>query len=129
MILLIFVAAVLVAIVLERQERRHRYEKTWEYQRLGVPPPTVRPKLKRTEAWLNIGLGVLMLFFGSAMAWTHLKVMDALAARPDLPGQVPAGDFWEQTAFFLAAGIALIVLGATAVRQITRYERAIPPAG
>ena len=129
MILLVFVAAVLVATVLERQERRHRLEKKWEYDRLGFPPPPVRPKLKRTEAWLNIALGVLIVLFGCAIVWTHLKVMETLAERPDLLRQNPAGNFWEHAAFYLAGGIALIVLGAKAVRQINRHEHAQPPAG
>src|SRR5664279_651143 len=53
MILLLFVASVLVSVLLERQARQHTLERTMEYERLGIPIPPPRPKLKRTEAWLN----------------------------------------------------------------------------
>ena len=45
MSILIFVVAVLGALVLDRQERRHRFERVQEYERLNWEIPAETPKL------------------------------------------------------------------------------------
>ena len=131
MIVLIFVASVLVAVLLERQARQHALERGVEYERLGIPVPRRRPKLKKTEAWLNVGLGLVLVALSvfAVMAGIQLKV---IAER--FPGHAPdiSGDFSmaiQNSALFLAGGVALAWLGWRALREITRYESgAIPTA-
>ena len=129
MILLIFVASVLVAVLLERQARQHALERAVEYQRLGIPVPRRRPKLKKTEAWLNVGLGLVLIALSvfAVMAGIQLKVM---AER--FPGHAAdlSGDFSmaiQNAALCLAGGVALAWLGWRALREITRYESGDTP--
>jgi hypothetical protein len=124
MILLVFVAAMLVSILLDRQARAHRLERAAEYERLGIPIPPRRPKLKRTEAWLNVGLGLLLV--GLAPIFT-LGGLQTLRLVESFPGHAadPGFDITQlilQGSFLLASGIALAWLGWKAIREITRFE-------
>lgn len=129
MILLIFTASVVVTIILGRQERRHRMEMAWEYERRGIPVPPVRPKLRRTEAGLNIGLGMLLLFFGTVMLAANLKSIEQGGGMPGGTGHFPGSEIWEQAAFYWAGGLALIILGIRALLHIRRFQRAAQTAG
>lgn len=129
MILLIFIASVVVAIAFRRQERRHRIALVWEYERREIPVPPVRPKLKRTEAVLNVCLGMLILYFGCAVVVMHFRMTEVLGENPGSPGHFPDSGVWEQAAAYCAGGIALIVLGLRALRRIHRFERPAPPTG
>jgi hypothetical protein len=129
MILLIFIASVVVAIAFRRQERRHRIALVWEYERRGIPVPRVEPKLKRTEAVLNVCLGMLILCFGCAVVVMHIRMTALLGEIPGSPGHFPDSGIWEQAAAYCAGGIALIILGLRALRHIHRFERPASPDG
>jgi hypothetical protein len=124
MILLLFVASILVSVLLERQARQHTLERTMEYERLGIPVPPRRPKLKRTEAWLNVGLGFVLIGL-SVLSTVSGFQMKGLAERmPDHAAHFN-DDFrmgLEWGAFCLASGIALAWLGWKAIKEISRYE-------
>jgi hypothetical protein len=124
MILLVFVASVLVALLLERQARQHALERTREYGRLGIPFPPRRPKLKRPEAWLNVGLGLILIALSVLSTMTGIQIRSIAERLPDHAVELRS-DFSqaiEMAAFCLASGIALVWLGWKAVREITRYE-------
>jgi hypothetical protein len=129
MILLVFTASVVVAVILARQERRHRVEMSWEYERRGMAVPPARPKLRRTEAALNVGLGMLLVFFGTAMLVANLQAIERTGQSPGAAGQFPGSGVWEQAAFYWAGGLAMIVLGIRALMHIRRFERAEAAAG
>ena len=124
MILLLFVASVLVSVLLERQARQHTLERTMEYERLGIPIPPPRPKLKRTEAWLNVGLGFVLVGL-SLLSTVSAFLMKNIAERmPDHAAHFN-DDFrvgLEWGALCLASGIALAWLGWKAIKEISRYE-------
>jgi ABC-type multidrug transport system permease subunit len=113
MTILIFVAAVTVVLVLERQKRRHIFEITLEYQKLLWELPMPEPRIPMLESWLNALLGVVMAAFGVLMLLTFLQV----PADKAVPG-------WGNTvALFLASGIALTVVGGMAVWQNFAYKK------
>jgi hypothetical protein len=133
MILLVFVASMLVSILLDRQARAHRQERAAEYERLGIPIPPRRPKLKRTEAWLNVGLGLILVGLAIMFTVMGLQTRSLVDSFPD-HGAGLGLDITQlilQGSFFLASGIALAWLGWKAIRDITRYESdaaVVPPA-
>ncbi len=132
MILLLFVASILVAVLLERQARKHTLERTIEYDRLGIPIPPPRPKLKRTEAWLNVGLGLILVALSILSALTGIQMRSIAERLPDHAAEL-RNDFSQAiqwATFYLAVGIALAWLGWKAVREISRYESgALNPTG
>jgi hypothetical protein len=124
MILLLFVASILVSVLLERQARQHTLERTMEYERLGIPIPPPRPKLKRTEAWLNVGLGFVLVGLSLLSTVSAFQMKDIAERMPDhaafLKDDFRVGLEWG--AFCLAGGIALAWLGWKAIKEISRYE-------
>ena len=124
MILLLFVGSVLVAVLLERQARQHTLERTIEYERLRIPIPPRRPKLRRTEAWLNVGLGLLLVGFAVLTTLIGIQMRSIADKFPDHAADL-ANDFSQSiqwATFYLAGGIALAWLGWKAIREISRYE-------
>ena len=119
MLMLVIVAAVLGATVLQRQERRHRFELRWEYERHGMPIPVTPPKIPVLEALLTIVLGVIIGTFGGVL----LRMVLGSAATPDMSEQEYAA------AFFLSVGVALIILGIRAVRQNVVYRKIMISSG
>jgi|GEM_PF-1400766 len=119
-IILIYVVAVLVSIVLERQERRHRFNIEMEYCRLQLPMPLIKPKLPRLESWLNIAIGALLLLLGTLfVALTFTVLLNPKLKSMDLPVQEQT----YQAAGFIAGGLALIILGVKSLKLNTAYER------
>ena len=116
------VVAVLVSVVLDRQERRHSFEKSWEYRRLGIPFPMPKPKLSRLVAWLNVQLGLLVvlisIFAGYSQFLLHQVVQNVPGQSHPLTIQIV-----DSIAFALAGGVALIILGLKAVKQNSDFER------
>ena len=106
----IFFAAVIGGLVLDRQEKRHRYERRAEYERLGweIPPPL--PKLSSLESWANVVLGVCLVALG---VWF-------LNAAFRIPPESIENDWLTLIALFVASGIALVWLGLKALQQIRR---------
>jgi len=113
MTLAVFVAAVLVSLVLDRQERRHRFHLSLEYEHLGWEMPRLKPRLSRAEAVLNIFLGAVLLLFGGAALYTMLNLESI--------GEETGGQYI--VAAFLAAGVALIVVGWKALWEIREYGK------
>jgi hypothetical protein len=115
MSILIFVVAVLGSLVLDRQERRHRFEKRQEYERLGWDIPLEKPKLSMMESWANAVLGVLLFALGALFLKTMLGI----------PAEMVTSGWESVVALFIASGIALLWLGVKAIRQNTRYTRCV----
>ena len=113
MTIAVFVAAVLVSLVLDRQERRHRFHLSLEYEYLGWEMPRLKRRLSRAEAVLNIFLGAVLLLFGGA----------ALYAMHNLEsiGEATRGQYI--VAAFLAAGVVLIVVGWKGLRQKREVQK------
>ncbi|MBM4169257.1 MAG: hypothetical protein FJ215_08890 [Ignavibacteria bacterium] len=120
-LILVYVTAVLVSIVLERQERRHCFNIELEYRLLQKPVPPKRPKLPRLESWLNIAVGVLLLMLGALFLWTLFSVISNHQLTPLKPME---RDALMGGAVFVAAGLALIILGAKSLKLNSDYERA-----
>jgi hypothetical protein len=101
MLLMIFLAAVAVSIVLERQEKRHLSELSRAFDNAALDMPPLRPRITRFEAWTNISLGVLLLGAGGAYAWAVFRLPMGEAMSPAI----------SFLSLLLAAGAALVVLG------------------
>lgn len=124
MILLVFVASVLVAALLERQARRHALERATESERLGIPLPRRQPRLRPTEAWLNVGLGMVLLGLSILTTWTGFFMRSMGDRFPDRAADL-GNEFSQEmqlAAFYLAGGIGLLWLGSRAIREISRYR-------
>lgn len=123
MFFLIYIAAVLVSLVLHRQERRHLYELSLEHQRLGKAMPAPKPKLPKLESWLNLVLGAFLLFgFGATFLWINLSRLSESVRDPRF---TPYAAEWEFTSVVLATGIALVILGIRSLIQNRRYTRTV----
>lgn len=107
MTIAVFVAAVLVSLVLDRQERRHRFHLSLEYEYLGWEMPRSKRRLSRAEAVLNIFLGAALLLFGGAALYAMLNLESI--------GEATRGQYI--VAAFLAGGVALIVVGWKALTE------------
>lgn len=123
MFIAIYITAILVSLILHRQERKHQSEVTLEYQRLGRPAPVSRPKLPLLESWLNIVLGIFLAFgLGTLFLWTNFS---RLREFPQDPRFAPQSFEWEVTSVILATGIALIILGIQSLIQNRRYSQIV----
>lgn len=121
-IILIYVVAVLISIVLERQGRRHRLQLEMEYRRLQLPMPPTRPKLLRLESWLNITIGIVLLLLGALYAMLTFTVfMDPRLKSMDLP----VAEHTYQAAGFIAGGLALIILGTKSLKLNRKHEEQV----
>jgi hypothetical protein len=123
MIITLFLAALAVSLVLNHQARRHRAERSEAYSLLRLPEPPPVPRLKRTEAWLNIALGCLVGAFGGSSAWM-MVMRNALVNEHGAPsGLIASETEWETAALFGAIGVSLVVMGARALREIRLHEK------
>jgi hypothetical protein len=113
MSLLILVTGILVSIVFDRQQRRHRMELMWEYRRLNRPMPVVKPKLTALQAWLNIVLGVILTAMGAVNVVVFLRHPMIAQGKGTISLSV----------LFIGGGITLIVLGTMALRQRRMYGK------
>jgi hypothetical protein len=114
--LALYVSAVIVALVLRHQERRHRTELALLYERLDMSMPTRKPKLRKGESWIHITLGMLLVMLGSLALVANIAVMKVV--------EVPAGQ-WEFCAVLLATGITLSFLGLRSLEENKNYESAL----
>lgn len=114
----IFFAAVIGGLVLDRQEKRHRYEKRLQYDRLGWKIPLQKPRISMLESWANIILGAILFAAGVLFLKTLLEI----------PRELAVGILETPVAITLASGFALMWLGVKAVRQNVLYNsRREPP--
>ncbi len=121
MFISIYVSAILVLLILHRQERRHRSEVVQEYRHLGRPTPSSRPKLPMLESWLNVVLGIYLAFgFGTLFLWTNFS---RLRHFPQDSRLAPQSFEWELTSVVLATGITLVILGIQSLIQNRRYSK------
>ncbi len=112
----LFLTAVLLSIVLERQERRHRFELGLEYDRLGMSMPPLKPRLSPALSWLNVVVGIIMLIIGEVMLLSQISMLWLFAEKHPMDPQSVAAGF-EFVGVWLATAIALIILGLKSVRQ------------
>ena len=101
----VFVAAIVVSLVLDRQQRKQRLDMKIAFERLGWELPPARPRIQRLEALASIVLGVGSFLFGGL-------VLHALLDDP-AGGAEFGGDYLA--ALLLAAGIVLVIVGAKAL--------------
>jgi hypothetical protein len=109
----VFVAAVLVSLVFDRQERRHRFKVRLEYERLGCEMPAAKPRIPTLESILNIVVGLFFFSMGGILLYTFLVLGSAHGA---------SGEQYI-VAFCLAVGIAMIIVGGRALRENVLYRR------
>lgn len=105
--IVVLVMAVVVSIVLDRQERRHQLAIELEFERLEWELPPAKPKPFTTEAVLKIGLGVVLLVFGGMALYAFWLLESA--------GEKIGGPYY--VALFFAVGIALITVGGKGLRK------------
>jgi hypothetical protein len=112
--LALYVSAVVVALVLRHQERRHQTELALLYEQIDMSMPSHRPKLRKGESWVHIVVGTLLVMLGSLALAANIAVMQEV--------EVPNGQ-WELCAVMLATGITLFFLGFRALKENRNYER------
>jgi hypothetical protein len=115
LLFLIYVTAMGVYVVLERQAKRQKSETALECARLGLRLPPARPKIQALEALLNITIGFVMIFpavFGFWQIWRE----PFLRAHTE-PAIV---NFYS---VLLSAGLTLMYLGWRALRQDIIHRR------
>jgi hypothetical protein len=103
----VFFAAVLVSLVFDSQERRHRLEKELEYDRLGWEMPPEKRKPTRSEAIVKVSLGVIFLVFGGMGLYAYWLIQ--------AEGEKVNGQYFVAVLF--TVGVALISAGAKALRD------------
>jgi len=113
--LALYLSAVVVALVLRHQERRHQSELALLYERLDMSMPSRRPKLHKGESWVHIVVGTFLVILGSLTLATNIAVMRDL----DIPRSQ-----WEFSAVLLAGGVTLSFLGLRSLKQNKDYEDA-----
>ncbi len=111
-----YLSAVVVAVILQHQERRHQNELALLYERLGMPMPPRGPRLRKGESWVHIVVGTTLLILGSLSLTTDIAVMKDI--------DVPQAQ-WEFSAVMLAAGVTLSFLGLRSLRENKSYERTL----
>lgn len=122
MLILVYVLAVLVSLVFERQERRHLFYESLEYQRIGKEPPQPKPKLPLIESWLNVTIGILLFFIGFSAVYVRLFVVWT-TSQIDATERTMFREEMMYWGVFIAAGIALIILGLKSVRFHKRLDK------
>lgn len=121
--IVLFITAMLVSIIFERQERRHTFYESLEYKRMGKTMPEPEPKLPPLESWLFTVLGIFICALGLGMIWAEFimaRSTPLLAHNPRATHEIISGtlDF----AAGLAAGIALTIHGMKSVRMNRRLK-------
>jgi hypothetical protein len=114
--LILYLSAVVVAVALRHQERRHQTELALLYERLGMSVPPRRPKLHKGESWVHIVVGTFLVILGSLTLATNIAVMKEV--------EVPKAQ-WEFSAVMLATGMTLFFLGLRSLKENKNYERAL----
>ncbi len=121
LMILIYIAAVGVAVAFQRQSKRQKAEIALTCARLGLELPPSRPKVRTLEALLNIAIGIVLLIPGAS--GFRLMLQDP-AVRVQTGERMI--DFY---AVLIAAGLTLIVLGGAALRANIIYRRARAHSG
>jgi hypothetical protein len=112
----LFVTAVVGALILQRQQARHRYELRRECERLGWDAPPPGPELSDLESWVSILLGAMLTALAGAF-------INAALVTPF--GLIDAG--WiELIAVILASGLTLLWLGGRGWLENRRDHRTEP---
>lgn len=122
MFIIIFIAVVLISLLLYQQGLRHRLELKLEYERQKIPIPQMKPKNSVLVSWMNIVLGILMLGMGSISLLALFKVASDFVNHPEVKIE---HDQWEMAAVFVAAGIALPILGILSLIKNHRYSKSL----
>ena len=112
---IVYISAVITAILLRRQERVHQTELASLYEQLGRSVPLRKPKLQRYECWLSLLAGGFLAGFG-----TMNLVGGLVSAKTEMPGMQ---EMWQGGAFLLAVGITVYILGVLSLQENKRYER------
>ena len=121
--IILYITAVLISIILERQERRHRFDESLEYMRMGKTMPEPKPKLPLLESWLFTVIGILVFVLCAGSVWVALQVMRM--APQLLTNPATGNDLVNQAMNWgagMAAGIAVTILGFKSVRQNHRLK-------
>ncbi len=131
-ILLVFIEALILSAVFERQERDHRLELEIEYEKQGMKAPLRVPKLPLLESVANVVVGLLVLEFGGIFVWTTLGMIRK-AGKLDAKGMGLIQHIMANqiifAAAFLAGGIALVILGFKSIRVNMKYSRRLSHEG
>jgi hypothetical protein len=122
---ILYITAVLISMMFERQERRHRFELELEYERLGKKLPPPKPRLSVPTSWLNVIVGAIMGIVGIPMLLSQFAVLQ-LSSHLTKPIDAMMGAQFEMSAVWLATSIALILLGLKSVQQHRRLAKGNP---
>jgi hypothetical protein len=112
MSLVVFIVAVAVSMVLDRQERRHMLEKKFEYERLGWEMPRTRCRVSTLEAIFEILVGILLVLFGGLVLYAYYLI--------SMIGESMGGEYY--IGLFFALGIALVTVGRKGLRENQAYR-------
>ena len=111
---LIYLSATGVAIALGRQAKRQRAEVALRCARLGLTCLPGQPAVRMLEALLALSTGLMLI----AACAPGLSILLSVPS----PGGKPGPEMTNLTILFFAAGLALIVLGGSTVRQILEHR-------
>jgi hypothetical protein len=115
LLFLVYVTAMGVYVILERQAKRQKSETALECARLGLHLPPARPKIQALEALLNITIGFVMIFPAGFGFWLIFR--EPFIRAHTEPVIV---NFYS---VLLSTGLTLVYLGGRALRQNMIYRR------
>jgi hypothetical protein len=98
MTLLTFIAFIGVMVVFERQKRKQWLELAAAYRKAGRDLPARRPLIGKEQAWVSMGLGVLLALTGVGFGYSWFLARNVAG---DPVGVGP-------TTLFLGGGVAVI---------------------
>ena len=104
--LAMFLVAIAVSLILERQEKIHWLQLELEYRRAGLELPKRVPSVSKFEAWANIVLGVMLLVAGTYFFLLLKRIPEVADIKSVL----------QLASLVLAGGAALVILGLKALK-------------
>jgi hypothetical protein len=116
--LTIFIVAVLVSVIFERQERRHAFTESLEYLRMGKRRAEQEPKFPLLESWMGVAIGIYVVAMGVFMVWADLMV---IRYAHEISDTYINGRALMDAGAFIAGGIAILFLSLKSVLRNRRF--------
>lgn len=117
----VIVSAAVVSVFLDQQKRRHNFEIQVEYEKLGMKWPKQAPKLRMLESIAMTIVGLLIGEIGGIMLVSYIGMIHFHYTPGRNATEFMLGFLVLGAVFFLAAGLATVILGVRGVSANIRY--------